>query len=85
MIKSFMFGLLQNMSVLGSVGVVAKQNVFDTFEQLWLCISNWARHMSDLHRFERIHIHRKAIWSISRTPLYINICMICIIEIIYTI
>ena len=42
-------------------------------------------HMSDLYSFARIHIHRKEIWSIPRTPLYIYICMICITEIIYTI
>ena len=37
--------------------------------------------------FARIHIHRKEIWFIPRTPLYIYIYrfMICITEIIYTI
>ena len=44
-------------------------------------------HMSDLYSFARIHIHRKEIWFIPRTPLYIYIYrfMICITEIIYTI
>ena len=30
-------------------------------------------HMSDLYSFARIHIHRKEIWFIPRTPLYIYI------------